>query len=72
MTNTSPVSEFDQKRFITEIVANAGTGGISTDELQSALDQFIDMNIDAAAISLWNQGGIKFAWANGEMIWSVP
>ncbi|WP_435594815.1 hypothetical protein [Tsukamurella tyrosinosolvens] len=72
MTNTPPVSEFDQTRFVREIIAAAGPGGIPEDDVLAALEQFIEMNIDAAAISMWHKGEIKFAWQNGDMVWSFP
>jgi hypothetical protein len=72
MTDTPPVSEFDQKRFIQEIIANAGPDGIPEDDVLAALEQFIGMNIDAAAISMWHKGEIKFAWQNGDMVWGLP
>lgn len=72
MTNTSPISDADRDRFLREIVANSGPDGISADELEAALEQFIGMNIDAAAIEMWHTGRIKFAWQNGDMVWSLP
>jgi hypothetical protein len=68
---SGPISDADRDRFLREIVANSGPNGISAAALDDALDRFIRMQIDAAAITMWNKGDLRFGWQNGDMIWSL-
>ena len=71
MTTPSPVSEFDQKRFIREIVDTAGAEGISESDLRAAWERFVQMNIDAAAVGMWHRGELRFGWSNGAMTFGL-
>ncbi|RDB49361.1 hypothetical protein [Tsukamurella tyrosinosolvens] len=71
MNASSPISATDRDRFLREVVANSGPNGITPEALESALGEFIRMNIDAAALDMWHSGEITFAWSDDGMIWKL-
>ncbi|ALI24938.1 hypothetical protein [Mycolicibacterium fortuitum] len=67
----SPITQEDATRFLREILTAAGPAGLPQDEIEEALGEFIDMNITAAAVSLWHDGKITMGWSDGQMIWGL-
>lgn len=67
--NHTVIDDVTRGRFISEIVANAGPEGLSDEDLDAALAEFIEMHITAAALELWNQHRMRIAWRDGQMLW---
>ncbi|OBA97158.1 hypothetical protein A5668_00190 [Mycolicibacterium fortuitum] len=67
----SPITQADATRFVREILTAAGSSGLPQGEIEEALGEFVDMNITAAAVSLWHAGKITMSWRDGNMVWGL-
>ena len=70
-TTDEIVSSADLTRFLVQILEEAGQDGLTGDELTAAIDRFIEMNIDAGAIALWQAARIRFAWRSGDLYYEL-
>lgn len=71
-TTDSPVSREDLERFLAQIIEAAGNDGLTDDDLEAAADEFTEMHLHAAAISMWHARMLRLEWRNGEMLWCLP
>ncbi len=68
---SSPISDEERDRFLRELVANSPDNGITPEERDAALRQFIHMLVDYGAISMWYEGRIQMGWGPNGMVWHL-
>ncbi|GAB5896993.1 hypothetical protein OKHIL_28000 [Mycolicibacterium mageritense] len=73
-TNTDwdfPYTREDAARALTELMNDAGDGGIHEDDLMSAMQAFKDLFTTTALLDLWMDRRARIGWRDGELTFTA-